>query len=203
MKKPQLISAISLLFISSQLMAQTTLIKNVNGYTFIDKSLTQFSALSFTDDTINKVYLRGEEVREPKGVIVIDGQGQTMLPGLIDAHGHVLGYGHSLLRVDLVGTSSEQGAVNRTIAYDKENPSMSWVLGRGWNQVQWPTNTYPTANSLDKAFPNKAVWLRRVDGHAGWANSKAMALAGITSKSESPLGGEIIKGENGDRKSVV
>lgn len=183
-------------------MAQTTLIKNVNGYTFIDKSLTQFSALSFTDDTINKVYLRGEEVREPKGVIVIDGQGQTMLPGLIDAHGHVLGYGHSLLRVDLVGTSSEQGAVNRTIAYDKENPSMSWVLGRGWNQVQWLTNTYPTANSLDKAFPNKAVWLRRVDGHAGWANSKAMALAGITSKSESPLGGEIIKGENGQPTGV-
>ena len=202
MKKPQLISAISLLLISSQLMAQTTLIKNVNGYTFIDKSLTQFSALSFTDDTINKVYLRGEEVREPKGVIVIDGQGQTMLPGLIDAHGHVLGYGHSLLRVDLVGTSSEQGAVNRTIAYDKENPSMSWVLGRGWNQVQWPTNTYPTANSLDKAFPNKAVWLRRVDGHAGWANSKAMALAGVTSESESPLGGEIIKDENGQPTGV-
>jgi predicted amidohydrolase YtcJ len=202
MIKPQLISAIPLLLISSQLMAQTTLIKNVNGYTFVDKALTQFSAISFTDDTINKVYAPGEELSVAKNVMVIDGQGQTMLPGLIDAHGHVLGYGHSLLRVDLVGTSSERGAVNRTVAYDKENSSMSWVLGRGWNQVQWPTNTYPTAKSLDKAFPNKPVWLRRVDGHAGWANSKAMALAGITSKSESPLGGKIIKEENGQPTGV-
>ncbi|HBY84470.1 MAG TPA: amidohydrolase, partial [Colwellia sp.] len=81
MIKPQLISAIPLLLISSQLMAQTTLIKNVNGYTFVDKALTQFSAISFTDDTINKVYAPGEELSVAKNVMVIDGQGQTMLPG--------------------------------------------------------------------------------------------------------------------------
>ncbi|HBY84471.1 MAG TPA: amidohydrolase, partial [Colwellia sp.] len=97
---------------------------------------------------------------------------------------------------------SETDAVNRTISYNQDNPSISWVLGRGWNQVQWTNNTYPTAKSLDKAFPNKPVWLRRVDGHAGWANSKAMALAGITSKSESPLGGEIIKDVNGQPTGV-
>ena len=202
MKKPQLINAISLLLFSSQLMAQTTLIKNVNGYTFNDKSLTQFSAISFTDDTINKVYSPDEILPTTKGVIVIDGQGQTMLPGLIDAHGHVLGYGHSLLRVDLVDTASEMDAVNRTISYNKDNPSISWVLGRGWNQVQWPTNTYPTAKSLDEAFPNKPVWLRRVDGHAGWANSKAMALAGITSTTKSPSGGEIVKGKHGQPTGI-
>ncbi|PKH87442.1 amidohydrolase [Colwellia sp. Bg11-28] len=197
MKKPQFISAISLLLISSQLMAQTTLIKNVNGYTFTDNSLTQFSAISFTDDIINKVYPIGAVLPASKGVIVIDGQGQTMLPGLIDAHGHVIGYGHSLLRVDLVNATSELDAVNRTISYAKDNPSMSWILGRGWNQVQWSNNSYPNAKSLDEAFPNKPVWLRRVDGHAGWANSKAMALAGITSASKAPVGGDIIKDKNG------
>jgi predicted amidohydrolase YtcJ len=202
MKKTQLISTISLLFMSTQLMAQTTLIKNVNGYTFIDKSLTQFSAISFIDDTINKVYSLDEMLPSSKGVIVIDGQGQTMLPGLIDAHGHVLGYGQSLLRVDLVGTSSETDAVNRTISYNKDNPSMGWILGRGWNQVQWPSNTYPTAKSLDEVFPNKPVWLRRIDGHAGWANSKAMALAGITSKSKSPSGGEIVKDKDGQPTGI-
>ena len=202
MKKPHLISAISLLFMSTQLMAQTTLIKNVNGYTFNDKSLTQFYAISFTDDTINKVYSPDEILPSSNDVIVIDGQGQTMLPGLIDAHGHVLGYGHSLLRVDLVDTASETDAVNRTISYNQDNPSISWVLGRGWNQVQWSNNTYPTAKSLDKAFPNKPVWLRRVDGHAGWANSKAMALAGITSKSKSPSGGEIVKDKHGQPTGI-
>ena len=202
MKKIQLISAISLLFINTQLMAQSTLIKNVNGYTFNDKLLTQFSAISFTDDIIEKVYLPEEVLPTSSDVNVIDGQGQTMLPGLIDAHGHVLGYGHSLLRVDLANTSSEVDAVNRTIFYNQENPSINWVLGRGWNQVQWSNNTYPTAKSLDKVFPNKPVWLRRVDGHAGWANSKAMALAGITSKSKSPAGGEIVKDEHGQPTGV-
>ncbi|PKI17892.1 amidohydrolase [Colwellia sp. 12G3] len=202
MKKIKFISTFSMLLISSQLMAQTTLITNVNGYTIIDKSLKQFSAISFTNDTINKVYLLGDVVETPNDAIVINGQGHTMLPGLIDAHGHVLGYGHSLLQVDLVNTTSENDAVNRAISYAKENPSLSWILGRGWNQVQWSNNAYPNAKSLDEAFPNKPVWLRRVDGHAGWANSKAMALAGITSASKAPAGGEIIKDKNGQPTGV-
>ncbi|MFQ3311698.1 MAG: putative amidohydrolase YtcJ [Colwellia sp.] len=202
MKKMKFISAISMLLISTSLIAQTTLIKNVNGYTFIDKSLKQFSAISFTHDTINKVYLQGEVLETPTDTIVINGQGRTMLPGLIDAHGHVLGYGHSLLRVDLVNTASELDAVNRTISYAKHNDSLSWIQGRGWNQVQWSNNSYPNAKSLDEAFPNKPVWLRRVDGHAGWANSKAMALAGITSASKSPAGGEIIKDKNGQPTGI-
>jgi len=202
MKKNIFIGTIPLMLLSTQLMAQTTLIENINGYTFIDKSLTQFSAISFTDDTIDKVYHLGEVVEVPNDALVIDGQGQTMLPGLIDAHGHVIGYGHSLLRVDLVNTTSELDAVNRTISYAKDNPSMSWVLGRGWNQVQWSNNSYPNAKSLDVAFPNKPVWLRRVDGHAGWANSKAMALAGITAASKAPTGGEIIKDKNGHPTGV-
>lgn len=197
-----MITAISVLLISTQLMAQTTLIKNVNGYTFIGKSLKQFSAISFTNDTIDKVYLQGELVDTPIDAVVINGQGQTMLPGLIDAHGHVLGYGHSLLRVDLVNTFSEIDAVNRTISYSKKNPSLEWIQGRGWNQVKWSNNTFPNAKSLDKAFPDKPVWLRRVDGHAGWANSKAMALAGITSASKAPVGGEIIKDNNGQPTGV-
>ncbi|KGJ91991.1 amidohydrolase [Colwellia psychrerythraea] len=202
MIKPHLFSAISLLFISTQLMAQTTLVKNVKGYTFIDNSLTKFSAISFTDDTIDKIYSPEEVLPNSNDLNVIDGQGQTMLPGLIDAHGHVIGYGHSLLRVDLADTSSERDAVNRTISYNKDIPTMSWVLGRGWNQEQWSNNTYPTAKSLDEVFPNKPVWLRRVDGHAGWANTKAMALAGITAATKSPAGGEIIKDQSGQPTGV-
>ena len=202
MQKILLISVIFILLISKMLMAQTTFIKNVNGYTFLNQSLQQFTAISFTDETINKIYLVGDVINPPQGAIIIDGLGQTMLPGLIDAHGHVLSYGHSLLRADLINTSSEVDAVNRTIAYAKRNPTLGWILGRGWNQVQWSSNTFPNAKLLDDAFPNQAVWLNRVDGHAGWANSKAMALAGITSATIAPAGGEIIKDINGQPTGV-
>ncbi|KGJ92822.1 amidohydrolase [Colwellia psychrerythraea] len=202
MKKLQLITAISALLISTELMAQTTLIKNVNGYTVSGESLQQFSAILFSNDTIIKVYQTDATADVTPDMLIIDGEGKTMLPGLIDAHGHVLGYGHSLLQVDLAGTTSEADAVERTITYTKNNKALSWVLGRGWNQVQWANNTYPSAKSLDEAFPDKPVWLRRVDGHAGWANSKAMALAGITSASKSPAGGEIIKDKNGQLTGI-
>jgi len=77
-----------------------------------------------------------------------------------------------------------------------------WVQGRGWNQVQWPNKEFPTAQSLDKFFPNTPVWLRRVDGHAGWANTKAMELAGITPSTKSPTGGAIIRDKNGKPTGV-
>jgi len=202
LKKLQQVTALAALFLSTQPLAQTTLIKNVNGYSFKDKSLIKFSAIEFTNDKIDKIYQEGEVINPATSTLIIDGHGKTMLPGLIDAHGHVLGYGHSLLRVDLLNTTSEFDAVNRAKAYAKSNPSTSWVLGRGWNQVQWPSNTFPSAKSLDKAFPDTPVWLRRVDGHAGWANSKAMKLAGITSATQSPKGGEIIKDSNGKPTGV-
>jgi len=202
LNKLQYITALAALLISTQSLAQTTLIKNVNGYTINGKSLEKFSAITFTDDTIDKIYLAGETFDIPNEAVIIDGQGKTMLPGLIDAHGHVLGYGHSLLRVDLLNSTSELDAVKRAKAYAKANPSLSWILGRGWNQVQWPSNTFPSAKSLDQLFPDTPVWLRRVDGHAGWANSKAMALAGITSTTKAPKGGEIIKDKNGQPSGV-
>lgn len=200
-KLPYIVTIASLI-VSTPLIAQTTLIKNINGYTINGDSLKKFSAIKFTNDTINKIYQRSAPTNIANDVVVIDGHGKTMLPGLIDAHGHVLGYGHSLLRVDLVNTTSEIDAVKRTIEYAKENQSQTWILGRGWNQVQWSNNTYPNAKSLDEAFPNTPVWLRRVDGHAGWANSKAMALAGITAATKSPAGGEIIKDKEGNPTGV-
>jgi len=198
---PFLIGLLSAFLISNQAIAQsvskTTLIKNVNGYTIDGTELKRFSAIQFTNDTIDQVYTLNQMVNVPKNTNIIDGQGQTMLPGLIDAHGHVLSYGLSLMRADLVNTPSEADAVQTALTYAKENPSITWVRGRGWNQVQWKSNKYPTAKSLDIAFPDTPVWLNRVDGHAGWANSKAMQLAGIDQNTQSPAGGEIIRDESG------
>jgi len=189
--------ALALTFSSTLSFAQTTLIKNINGYTLNNDNLKQFTALKFTDDTIDKLYSPKDTITENNLWKIIDGKGATLLPGLIDAHGHVLSYGESLMQVDLVGTKSAQEAIKRTLDYAKNNKALTWIKGRGWNQVQWPSKSFPNATLLDKYFPNTPVWLQRVDGHAGWANSKAMALAGITQNTQSPAGGEIIKDKQG------
>lgn len=190
----------SILGISSA-YADTTLYHNVNGYSINNGKLTQFSAIQFTDDKIDNIF-KTKPNSIDSSVTLIDGQGHTMLPGLIDAHGHVLNYGLSLMQVDLVNSSSEQEAVERVKAYRDKNKQQRWILGRGWNQVQWPVDKFPTAASLDKLFPDTPVFLTRVDGHAGWANSKAMALAGITKQTKAPVGGEIIKDSQGHPTGV-
>lgn len=187
---------------ATQSLAATTIIDNINGYTIANDKLKRFTAIQFTDDEIDKVYLPNEAVKVPVNAKVINGKGKTMLPGLIDAHGHVQGYGHSLLRVNLIDSKSEQEAAELTFAYRQKYPETSWILGRGWNQERWSNKSFPTAASLDQLFPNTPVWLRRVDGHAGWANSKAMQLAGITAKTTSPTGGEIIRDSQGQPTGV-
>ena len=80
---------------------------------------------------------------------LIDARGSAVIPGLIDAHGHVLSYGLSLLRVDLTGSSSEQEAVGRVADFLQANSQVDWIQGRGWNQVLWDSNEFPAASSLD------------------------------------------------------
>lgn len=196
------LATVLFLSFSTTLFAQTTLIDNVQGYTINGDKLVQFSAIQFTNDKIDKLFKQGERPASDKKLQVIDGKGATMLPGLIDAHGHVLSYGQSLMRADLVGTTSEQEAINRTLEYAKSNKSITWIMGRGWNQVQWPSKRFPTAKLLDKYFPDKPVFLERVDGHAAWVNTKAMQLANITANTTSPDGGEIIRDSSGNPTGI-
>ena len=200
---------------SSQVSAQTTLISNINGYTLQENRLVQFNAIAFTDDKVDKLYGKNDHLplnldietsskvstgtftQNNKTITHIDGQGKTLLPGLIDAHGHVLNYGLSLLRIDLTKSDSEQEAVQQAVNYSMKNTQLSWLQGRGWNQVNWPGKQFPSAASLDKYFPDQPVWLRRIDGHAGWANTKAMQLAGINKQTITPLGGEIMHDSQG------
>jgi len=177
--------------------ADTTLISNINGYTFnSNQELVQFSALQFTDDRVDHILTEAENLPK-EGIRVIDGNGHTLLPGLIDAHGHILSYGRLLLQVDLGGSLSETEAAQRVADFYSKNEELEWIQGRGWNQVLWESNEFPGADSLDLVVSDKPVWLRRIDGHAGWANTKAMELAGVTRESEDPNGGQIIRDENG------
>ena len=113
-------------------------------------------------------YPQGKHVALPRA---------TVIPGLIDAHGHVMGLGWSLLQANLVGTGSKQEVLARLQAFEKTLAPGAWLVGSGWDQNDWPDKAFPTAADLDAAFPDRPVWLERVDGHAGWANSAAIRLA--------------------------
>jgi len=105
--------------------------------------------------------------------------GRTVIPGLIDAHGHVMGLGFSMLNADLVGASGVEDVVQRLQRHVADLPEGAWLRGRGWDQTLWPGAAFPSAAELDAAFPDRPVLLERIDGHAVWANSAAMERVGI------------------------
>ncbi len=196
------ITLLTALCLSTTALADTTLITNVNGYTLNNqRELLRFNALQFTDDRVDGIFGAGEELPDDADT-VLDGGGRTLIPGLIDAHGHILNYGLSLLRVDLIGTGTEGEAAQRVAAFSEANPDVEWIQGRGWNQVLWDSNSFPSAASLDRLVSDRPVWLTRVDGHAGWANTAAMDLAGVTRDSEDPTGGQIIRDADGEPTGV-
>lgn len=192
------------LFITG-LSAAPVVLTDIKGYGFDTKrQLLPFSVLVF-DDASGKVLARGDAtiVKHFPQAKQLSGNGKTLLPGLIDGHGHVLGLGQNLAQAELRGSISEQDAVTRVAAFADANKDAPWIVGRGWNQVLWPTKQFPTAASLDEAINNKPVYLERVDAHAGWANSKALALAGINKDTIDPPGGEIVRDNNGNPTGVL
>ncbi len=127
----------------------------------------------------------------------VDGKGRKLLPGLTDAHAHMYGLGFLSISLNLLGTASVDDAVDRIAAYAADNPHSDWIQGRGWNQVIWPVRKFPTAADIDAVVNDRPVWLRRVDGHAGWANSVALQIAGIDDDTPDPSGGKIIRDADG------
>src|SRR5688500_13406330 len=143
--------------------------------------------VAFVGDVPGALALRGPSTR------VVDLEGRTVLPGLVDAHGHLLGLGQALRTVDLTGTRSYDEVVARVVARAREVPAGTWVVGRGWDQNDWGDTRFPTHEALSRAVPNHPVFLVRVDGHAALANERAMSLAGVTPATADPEGGRVVK----------
>jgi len=179
-----------------------TAIHNIAGYTSSDEGIVEFSVLLF-DDT-GRVIATGDDalLESHPDAQQVDGGGNTVLPGLIDAHAHVAGLGFLKTNLDLTGVPSVEEAVARIAAYAEEKPHVRWITGRGWNQVLWPVQEFPNASQIDAVVNDRPVWLRRIDGHAGWANSAAMKLAGIDTNTPDPVGGKIIRDDNGHATGV-
>jgi predicted amidohydrolase YtcJ len=192
-----------LFYISCSVLAASSHIGNVKGYTLNNAGeLIHFSNMVF--DAGKVVAIGTEELRQKyPNAIFIDGENKVLLPGLIDAHGHVMGLGETLLQVDLRESKSALDAAKMVQAYAKTQQDLAWVTGRGWNQVLWPGKAYPTASLLDEYVNNKPVMLSRVDGHASWVNSKALEIAGITKDTLDPPGGKIVRDEQGNPTGVL
>jgi len=129
---------------------------------------------------------------------VVDAAGATILPGLTDAHGHLYGLGLSLDTVNLVNTKSIDEVLARVKERADATPRGDWVLGRGWDQNDWPVKEFPTAAQLDAVVPDHPVFLRRIDGHAAVANTAALRAAGVTAASQDPEGGRVIRDAAGN-----
>ncbi|WP_422785410.1 amidohydrolase [Qipengyuania profundimaris] len=167
------------------------LIDNVEGLTIDEEGdVKRFTGIVIGDDgKIVQLLERGD--KKPQTDYREDGQGRVMIPGLIDAHAHVMGVGIGALTLDLSDTRSLDEALAKIAAFAAENEARPWILGRGWNQEQWGLGRFPTAAELDRAVSDRPVYLQRVDGHAGWANTLALQAAGVTAETKSPEGGRI------------
>ncbi len=169
-----------------------SLVDNVNGYTLReDGRLYRFTGMVIGDDGRVKQLLRERDRRPERPQYLLNGRGRTLIPGLIDAHGHVMGLGFTALQLDLSDTSSLEEAQRRIADHAARNPTPRWIVGRGWNQERWGLGRFPTAADLDAVVRDRPVWLERIDGHAGWANSEAMREAEVTAATQAPAGGRI------------
>ncbi|MEC7724365.1 MAG: amidohydrolase [Planctomycetota bacterium] len=139
----------------------------------------------------------------PSQVLIELPDAAFVMPGLQDAHGHLLGLGSSLVEVNLVGTRSLAVVVEKARAAAAKLPAGAWVVGRGWDQNDWGEKRMPHHRSLSAAVPDHPVWLTRIDGHAGLANQRALAAAGITRSSVAPSGGEILFDDDGEPLGVL
>ncbi|MCZ4319723.1 amidohydrolase [Aequorivita viscosa] len=194
-----LLFAIALFSCAPDKLPADLLIKNATIYT-VDTDFSIANALVVKDGKILEIGLKPELELKYNIKETYDAKGNTIVPGLIDAHAHLYGLGLGLRNVDLIGTKSFEEILGRVVAFQEEK-QMPYIIGRGWDQNDWDDKNFPTKKELDSLFPNTPVALQRVDGHAYLVNSTALELAGITSKTK-VAGGEVVL-ENGEPSGVI
>ena len=188
----KLIALAAALLIAMPALA-TGLIDNVNGLT-VDETgeLVHFTGLVVDNDgRVQRRLSRGDK-RPERPDFRYDGKGRTLIPGMIDAHGHVIELGFARLNLDLSGATSLEDAKQKIATFAAANPGRPWIIGSGWNHETWGLGRFPNAADLAGLAGSRPIWLERIDGHAGWANDAALAAAKISAATKTPAGGRII-----------
>ncbi|MDE1916097.1 MAG: amidohydrolase family protein [Sphingomonadales bacterium] len=168
------------------------LIDHINGFT-LDRNgaIERFTGLLIDKDGRVKQLLHDGDPRPARLDFLNDGHGAVVMPGFVDSHAHVMALGFAALTLDLSDTHSLGEAQQKIAAYAAKFPGRPWIIGRGWDADRWALGRLPTAADLDAVVADRPVWLESADGHAGWANSRALVLAGITAATKDPIGGRI------------
>lgn len=186
------VAAIALVLTIPAAAQADVLVDNVDGITIDENGkLDRFTGLWIDDDGRIKQVLAKADARPLRTEFRFDGEGRTVVPGMIDSHVHLIGLGLSEMTLDLGQTRSLAEAQQAIRQFAQDNPSRPWIIGRGWNQELWGLGRFPTAAELDTVVADRPVWLVRVDGHAAWANTLAMKQAQIGSATKDPVGGRI------------
>ena len=128
---------------------------------------------------------------------VVELRGRTVTPGFIDAHVHPVSSGVEMLRCDLTGLRGLDAYLARVVEYAAANPDETWILGGGWSMADFPGGI-PSRYDLDRVVPDRPVYVESRDGHTGWANSRALEAAGITTTTADPLDGRIEHDADGE-----
>ena len=175
----------------------------------LDEARPRVEAVAMTQGRISATGTTAEMLAlKGPGTEVIDLRGAVVVPGLKESHGHFVGIGQARMSLNLVGTKSWDEVVARVAAAVKDRPKGSWIVGRGWHEGKWTTKParlvrgFPPHDALSAVSPDHPVYLTRADGHAGFANARAMALMNITAESKAPSGGDIIRDEKGAATGV-
>lgn len=188
--------------VDTESFRDVTIVQNGVIYT-ADKAKPTVEAFAHRDGKIIASGSASSLLKSYPDAQSLDLNGATVIPGFIDAHGHLLGLGQSLMTADLMGTTSKAGIIEVLKKQAMGMPKDQWLLGRGWDQNDWEVQDLPTAADLNAAFPDRPVWLERVDGHASWGNDKAMAFAQKDLSGDwQPDGGEIVRAADGKPTGV-
>ena len=168
------------------------LVDDVVGVTPDGKGgLERFTGLLIDDQGRIAAVYRDKDKRPKKVAYKVDGKHRFVVPGMIDAHVHVMDTGFARLTLDLSGARSLEEALMLVRGYVAAHPDRAWIEGGGWNQANWGIDRMPTAAELDRVSGGKPAFLTRVDGHAAWANSAALKAAGVSDATADPAGGRI------------
>jgi predicted amidohydrolase YtcJ len=170
-----------------------TIVHNAKIYT-VDANHPWAEALAIQGDKIVAVGTEaGVEKFRNRDTKMIDAGGQLVLPGFVDCHIHFLDGSLSLGRVNLEGAKDIADIQKRLREYAAKHPGKDWILGRGWDYAMFGAAALPNKKDLDEVFPDRPAYLEGYDGHTYWANSKALALAGITKDTPNPPNGIIVR----------
>lgn len=173
-----------------------------NGVVYtLDEKNTITEAIAIVDGKIVETGPERQIMNKYSANEYVDAKGRAVFPGFFDAHCHILNYGKTFLEADLRGGISWEATVDKAKKFAAKNSENKWIVGRGWDQNEWPGKQFPNKTALDQAFPDKPVYLVRIDGHAAVVNSKALELAGIT-KNTSVNGGTVML-ENGEPNGIL